>query len=305
MRIQWIGLLRQHIQFLMDLVFKILIYLLSLPIFGMGSNFLMLPSSVDQIAVGNHSTIDGASPINPALFSAVENQSNIQVSRGAWIGDINLMNISFNQSLKNKVFHFGINYSGLTGFEYRENRPEDLPKSHFSSYGLLIKSGFSIKNIRNSFGISFSYLKMGIETQETGGIGINFGFAHQFNQVLKLGVSLENIGYVNKINKKKITLPTRLITTLSSKIFPDKYNSTIYGSIDWDSDITDNKYLLGNSTSWNNFNLYNGFLISENLKEFSAGFSIKINSIDIGYGKKFSSHNLGSPQIISFKILLP
>lgn len=289
----------------MDLVFKILIYLLSLPIFGMGSNFLMLPSSVDQIAVGNHSTIDGSSPINPALFSAVENQSNIQVSRGAWIGDINLMNISFNQSLKNKVFHFGINYSGLTGFEYRENRPEDLPKSHFSSYGLLIKSGFSIKNIRNSFGISFSYLKMGIETQETGGIGINFGFAHQFNQVLKLGISLENIGYVNEINKKKITLPTRLTTTLSSKIFPDKYNSTIYGSIDWDSDITDNKYLLGNSTSWNNFNLYNGFLISENLKEFSAGFSIKINSIDIGYGKKFSSHNLGSPQIISFKILLP
>ena len=289
----------------MDLVFKILIYLLSLPIFGMGSNFLMLPSSVDQIAVGNHSTIDGSSPINPALFSAVENQSNIQVSRGAWIGDINLMNISFNQSLKNKVFHFGINYSGLTGFEYRENRPEDLPKSHFSSYGLLIKSGFSIKNIRNSFGISFSYLKMGIETQETGGIGINFGFAHQFNQVLKLGISLENIGYVNEINKKKITLPTRLTTTLSSKIFPDKYNSTIYGSIDWDSDFTDNKYLLGNSTSWNNFNLYNGFLISENLKEFSAGFSIKINSIDIGYGKKFSSHNLGSPQIISFKILLP
>ena len=289
----------------MDLVFKILIYLLSLPIFGMGSNFLMLPSSVDQIAVGNHSTIDGPSPINPALFSAVENQSNIQVSRGAWIGDINLMNISFNQSLKNKVFHFGINYSGLTGFEYRENRPEDLPKSHFSSYGLLIKSGFSIKNIRNSFGISFSYLKMGIETQETGGIGINFGFAHQFNQVLKSGISLENIGYVNEINKKKITLPTRLITTLSSKIFPDKYNSTIYGSIDWDSDITDNKYLLGNSTSWNNFNLYSGFLISENLKEFSAGFSIKINSIDIGYGKKFSSHNLGSPQIISFKILLP
>ena len=289
----------------MDLVFKILIYLLSLPIFGMGSNFLMLPSSVDQIAVGNHSTIDGASPINPALFSAVENQSNIQVSRGAWIGDINLMNISFNQSLKNKVIHFGINYSGLTGFEYRENRPEDLPKSHFSSYGLLLKSGFSIKNIRNSFGISFSYLKMGIETQETGGIGINFGFAHQFNQVLKLGVSLENIGYVNKINKKKITLPTRLITTLSSKIFPDTFNSIIYGSIDWDSDITDNKYLLGNSTSWNNFNLYNGFLISENLKEFSAGFSIKINSIDIGYGKKFSNHNLGSPQIISFKILLP
>ena len=289
----------------MDLVFKILICLLSLPIFGMGSNFLMLPSSVDQIAVGNHSTIDGSSPINPALFSAVENQSNIQVSRGSWIGDINLTNISFNQSLKNKVFHFGINYSGLTGFEYRENRPEDLPKSHFSSYGLLLKSGFSIKNIRNSFGISFSYLKMGIETQETGGIGINFGFAHQFNQVLKLGGSLENIGYVNEINKKKVTLPTRLTTTLSSKIFPDKYNSTIYGSIDWDSDITDNKYLLGNSTSWNNFNLYNGFLISENLKEFSAGFSIKINSIDIGYGKKFSSHNLGSPQIISFKILLP
>lgn len=289
----------------MHSVFKILINLVGFSIFGMGSNFLMLPSSVEQIAVGNHSTINGASPINPALFSVEEKQSYIHVSRGVWIGDINLMNISFNQALKNKVLHFGANYSGLTGFEFRESRPEDFPKSYFSSYGLLLKSGFSIKNIKNSFGISFSYLKMGIETQETDGFGINFGYAYQPNQLLKFGFSIENIGYVEELNSKKITLPMRLTSTISSKIFPHKYNSTIYGSIEWVSDIADNKYILGNSTKWKNFNLFNGFLISENLKEFSTGFSIKINSIDIGYGKKFSSHNLGNPQIISFKILLP
>ena len=289
----------------MHLVFKILINFLGMSIFGMGSNFLMLPNSVKQIAVGNHSTIDGVSPINPALFSVEEKESNIQVSRGIWIGDINLVNIGFNQALKNKVFHFGVNYSGLTGFEYRENRPEDLPKSYFSSYGLLLKSGFSIKNTRNSFGISLSYLKIGIETQETNGLGINLGYAYQFNHVLKIGFSLENIGYFNEINSKRITLPARLTSTISSKLLPDKYNSTVYGSIEWDSNIIDNKYLLGLSTNWKNFNLFNGFLISKNIKEFSAGFSIKTNSIDIGYGKKFSSHNLGSPQIISFKIYLP
>lgn len=289
----------------MHLVFRILVYSVSFSIYGMGARFLMLPSSIEQLALGNHTTISSASPVNSSLFSTENKKSNLQLSRGVWIGDVNLMNISFNQAFKNKVFHFGVNYSGLTGFEFRENKPEDLPRSYFSSYGLFMKTGVSIKNIKNNVGVSLSFLKMGIETQETDGLAINFGYAYQFNQAFRFGVSLENFGFIDEFNTKKVNLPIRLISTISSKILPDKYNSIIYGSVDWALDNSYNKYLVGNSINWKNLKLYNGFLISEKLKEFSTGFSIRIKSIDIGYGKKFSSHNLGSPQMISFKIILP
>jgi hypothetical protein len=286
-------------------VFKILINLIALPVFSMGSDFLMLPFSVQQIAIGNHSTIGGATPTNSALFSTIDDHSNIHISRGFWIGDINLMNVSFNQSFKNKVFHLGINYSGLTGFEYRDDRPEDAPKSYFSSYGLFLKSGVSIKKNKSKFGISITYLKMGIETQESGGIGVNFGYAYQINSIFRFGASLENVGHIDDIETKEINLPSRLIGTVSSKIFPNKYDSKIYGSIELTSKNHDTKYLIGNSTNWKNLKLYSGILFSKNLIEYSTGFSVKIKSIDIGYGKRFSSHNLGTPQIISLKISLP
>jgi hypothetical protein len=289
----------------MPLVFKFLLYFLSLPIFGIGTKFLMLPSSVEQLTIGDHSTLEGAIPINPALFSAQNKQSNLLINRGVWIGDVNIMNIAFNQTLGEKVFHFGVNYSGLTGFEYREERPVDLPLSYFSSYGVSVKSGLSLSADKNKFGLSLSYIKIATEVEEANGFGLNFGYVHNFSSDFNIGVSIENIGKMNKLISEEVKLPQRRLTTLSKKVTLNNSFSTIYGSIDWGKGKVKNKYCIGNSFSWKNSNLFSGFVISDNSTEASIGFSVLVNSVKVGYGVRFGSQKLGNPYLISLDILLP
>ncbi|GIS54462.1 hypothetical protein Ct9H90mP29_15040 [bacterium] len=53
-------------------IFSLLI-ILSVPLSGMGTQFLVLPSSAEELSMGSHATLPGLFPINPALFSAPEN----------------------------------------------------------------------------------------------------------------------------------------------------------------------------------------------------------------------------------------
>ena len=289
----------------MPLVFKFLLYFLSLPIFGIGTKFLMLPSSVEQLTIGNHSTLGGVAPINPALFSAQNKQSNILINRGVWIGDVNIMNIAFNQASGEKVFHFGVNYSGLTGFEYREERPVDVPLSYFSSYGISVKSGLSFSAFKNKFGLSLSYIKIATEVEEANGFGLNFGYVYNFSSNFNIGVSIENIGKMNELILEEVKLPQRRLSTLSKKVTLNNSYSTIYGSIDWGNGPAKNKYFIGNSFSWKNSNFFSGLALSDNSTEASVGFSIKVNTVKVGYGIRFGSQNLGNPYLISLDILLP
>ena len=289
----------------MPLVFKFLLYFLSLPIFGIGTQFLMIPNSVEQLTIGNHSTLGGVAPINPALFSTQNKQSNILINRGVWIGDVNIMNIAFNQASGEKVFHFGVNYSGLTGFEYREERPVDVPLSYFSSYGISVKSGLSFSAFKNKFGLSLSYIKIATEVEEANGFGLNFGYVYNFSSNFNIGVSIENIGKMNELISEEVKLPQRRLSTLSKKVTLNNSYSTIYGSIDWGNGPAKNKYFIGNSFSWKNSNLFSGFALSDNSTEASVGFSIKVNTVKVGYGIRFGSQNLGNPYLISLDILLP
>ena len=289
----------------MPLVFKFLLYFLSLPIFGIGTKFLMLPSSVEQLTIGNHSTLGGVAPINPALFSTQNKQSNILINRGVWIGDVNIMNIAFNQASGEKVFHFGVNYSGLTGFEYREERPVDVPLSYFSSYGISVKSGLSFSAFKNKFGLSLSYIKIATEVEEANGFGLNFGYVYNFSSNFNIGVSIENIGKMNELILEEVKLPQRRLSTLSKKVTLNNSYSTIYGSIDWGNGPAKNKYFIGNSFSWKNSNFFSGLALSDNSTEASVGFSIKVNTVKVGYGIRFGSQNLGNPYLISLDILLP
>lgn len=289
----------------MPLVFKFLLYLISIPIFGIGTKFLMLPSSVEQLTIGSHSTLEGVAPVNPALFSAQNKQSNILINRGVWIGDVNIMNIAFNQTLGEKVFHFGVNYSGLTGFEYREEKPTDLPLSYFSSYGISVKSGLSLSANKNQFGLSLSYIKIATEVEETNGFGLNFGYVFNFSSDFKIGVSLENIGKMNELISEEVKLPQRRLSTLSKKVALNNSFSTIYGSIDWGKGKAKNKYFIGNSFNWKNSNLFSGLALYDSNTEASVGFSIKVSTVKVGYGIRFGSQKLGNPYLISLDILLP
>ena len=288
----------------MHSVFKLFLILL-FPLYGLGTQFLILPTDAEELSIGSHPTMSGILSVNPALFSASLNHAGLSISRGIWLGDVTLTHLGYTQPAKGKIFHFNAKYSGLSDLEFRDAVPVDDALSTFSSYGVSMNGGFSVQREKQKFGISFSYIFMGLYTETTSGFGLNLGYARDIVKGMKLGISIQNLGIMSKLSEDVPSLPTRMIGGVSKQIIFDNYRNTIYCSGEWNQSATTGKFHFGNNFRWDRLSLMGGFSASENVVESSAGFGLKLGQYEITYGIQFGSQNLGTPQILTFQFLLP
>jgi len=288
----------------MHSVFKLFLILL-FPLYGLGTQFLILPTDAEELSIGSHPTMSGILSVNPALFSASLNHPSLSISRGIWLGDVTLTHLGYTQPAKGKIFHFNAKYSGLSDLEFRDAVPVDDALSTFSSYGVSMNGGFSVQREKQKFGISFSYIFMGLYTETTSGFGLNLGYARDIVKGMKLGISIQNLGIMSKLSEDVPSLPTRIIGGVSKQIIFDNYRNTIYCSGEWNQLATTGKFHFGNNFRWDRLSLMGGFSASENVVESSAGFGINLGQYEITYGIQFGSQNLGTPQILTFQFLLP
>jgi len=288
----------------MHSVFKLFLILL-FPLYGLGTQFLILPTDAEELSIGSHPTMSGILSVNPALFSASLNHPGLSISRGIWLGDVTLTHLGYTQPAKGKIFHFNAKYSGLSDLEFRDAVPVDDALSTFSSYGVSMNGGFSVQREKQKFGISFSYIFMGLYTETTSGFGLNLGYARDIVKGMKLGISIQNLGIMSKLSEDVPSLPTRMIGGVSKQIIFDNYRNTIYCSGEWNQSATTGKFHFGNNFRWDRLSLMGGFSASENVVESSAGFGINLGQYEITYGIQFGSQNLGTPQILTFQFLLP
>ncbi len=288
----------------MHSVFKLFLILL-FPLYGLGTQFLILPTDAEELSIGSHPTMSGILSVNPALFSASLNHPSLSISRGIWLGDVTLTHLGYTQPAKGKIFHFNAKYSGLSDLEFRDAVPVDDALSTFSSYGVSMNGGFSVQREKQKFGISFSYIFMGLYTETTSGFGLNLGYARDIVKGMKLGISIQNLGIMSKLSEDVPSLPTRMIGGVSKQIIFDNYRNTIYCSGEWNQSATTGKFHFGNNFRWDRLSLMGGFSASENVVESSAGFGINLGQYEITYGIQFGSQNLGTPQILTFQFLLP
>ena len=288
----------------MHSVFKLFLILL-FPLYGLGTQFLILPTDAEELSIGSHPTMSGISSVNPALYSASLNHSGLSISRGIWLGDFTLTHLGYTQPAKGKIFHFNAKYSGLSDLEFRDAVPVDDALATFSSYGVSMNGGFSVQREKQKFGISFSYIFMGLYTETSSGFGLNLGYARDIVKGMKLGISIQNLGIMSKLSEDVPSLPTRMIGGVSKQIIFDNYRNTIYCSGEWNQLATTGKFQFGNNFRWDRISLMGGFSASENVVESSAGFGINLGQYEITYGIQFGSQNLGTPQILTFQFRLP
>ena len=288
----------------MHSVFKLFLILL-FPLYGLGTQFLILPTDAEELSIGSHPTMSGISSVNPALYSASLNHSGLSISRGIWLGDVTLTHLGYTQPAKGKTFHFNAKYSGLSDLEFRDAVPVDDALSTFSSYGVSMNGGLSVQREKQKFGISFSYIFMGLYTETTSGFGLNLGYARDIVKGMKLGISIQNLGIMSKLSEDVPSLPTRMIGGVSKQIIFDNYRNTVYCSGEWNQLATTGKFHFGNNFRWDRISLMGGFSASENVVESSAGFGINLGQYEITYGIQFGSQNLGTPQILTFQFRLP
>ncbi len=288
----------------MHSVFKLFLILL-FPLYGLGTQFLILPTHAEELSIGSHPTMGGISPVNSALFSASLNHPGLSISRGIWLGDVTLTHLGYTQPAKGKIFHFNAKYSGLSDLEFRDAVPLDDALSTFSSYGVSMNGGFSVQREKQKFGISFSYIFMGLYTETSSGFGINLGYARDIVKGMKLGISVQNLGIMSKLSKDAPSLPTRMIGGVSKQIIFNDYRNTVYCSGEWNQSVSTGKFYFGNNFRWDRLSLMGGFSASKNVVESSAGFGINLGQYEITYGIQFGSQNLGTPQILTFQFRLP
>ena len=288
----------------MHSVFKLFLILL-FPLYGLGTQFLILPTHAEELSIGSHPTMSGISSVNSALFSASLNHPGLSISRGIWLGDVTLTHLGYTQPAKGKTFHFNAKYSGLSDLEFRDAVPVDDALSTFSSYGVSMNSGFSVQREKQKFGISFSYIFMGLYTETSSGFGLNLGYARHIVKGMKLGISIQNLGIMSKLSKDAPSLPTRMIGGVSKQIIFNDYRNTVYCSGEWNQSASTGKFYFGNNFRWDRLSLMGGFSASENVVESSAGFGINLRQYEITYGIQFGSQNLGTPQILTFQFRLP
>ncbi len=288
----------------MHIVFKLFIFLVC-PLFSMGTQFLVLPFSTQELTLGSHAAISSLSSSNPALTTGFDSKPQLYFDRGVWYGDATIAQFGCNFKSNNSVKYISIQYAGIDDLEFRDERPQDNALSSFSSFGLSFDVGFSSHIREHKYGFSMSFIHFGIYTQESKGIGLNIGYAYELSNNFQLGLVMQNLGVMTSLQSKQPSLPQRLLIGFSKEIYFSKYSNTLLASIERNSLNNQYKLNFGNSVKWNRINIYTGYSIAKVVSEFSFGCGLMINRYTIGYGIRVGSQGLGIPQIVSLKILLP
>ena len=288
----------------MHLIFSFLLAF-SIPLSGMGTQFLVLPSSAEELSMGSHATLPGLFSVNPALFSAPKKYPHFSIDRGTWLGDVTLTHLGYNQNSGSRTTHLGIKYSGLTDLEFRQDTPQDDASSRFSAYGLAIDVGASISRENQKFGFSISYINFGLYTESSSGIALNLGYALELKNGVTLGLVGQNIGWMKKLSSSSPSLPVRFSTGLSKLIRSDMFTNNIFGSVEWNSIISAPKIYVGNRFSWNRLDILTGYSTAKEVVESSIGIGLNLNRYHIAYGVRIGSQDLGIPKTLSLRLLLP
>ena len=288
----------------MRLIFSLL-FSIAIQLQGMGTQMLNLPSSADELSMGSHATLGGLFPINPALYIANEKHPYLSLNRGNWIGDVSLSQIGYNKVGLDKVFHIGIKYSGLTNLEFRGNVPQDDASSNFSAYGLVLDAGVGFKRLNHSYGISISYVQFGLYTEQSKGVSIDLGYSIKLKNGYSIGLVAKNFGGMTKLENNSPSLPKRFCSGISKEFQFKNFKNSIFGSIEWNSLVSEAKVHLGNRFRWNRLNLLAGYSTSNQVVESSIGIGINFDRYQVIYGTRFGSQDLGFPKLLSIRVLMP
>ena len=215
----------------MPIIFKIFIFF-HVFIYGIGSQFLTLPFSSKELSIGSHPTLFEHDPVNPSLYHAIQNRPSISFNQGMWFGEVGLTQAGYNFEKNNVITHFGFKYSGITDLEFRNDSPSDNPLSYFSSFGISLDAGKAAIRDNQRYGISISYVHFGIFTYESKGIGINLGYSIDLVNKIKVGVVMQNLGKMSKLQSDEILLPRRILAGVSKGFKFNQIKNSVYTSIE-------------------------------------------------------------------------
>jgi hypothetical protein len=180
---------------------------------GPGTHALGLNEAVTAELLGASSLYS-----NPANL-ALENASSLNADYTLWIGDLTHTHAGVNLRKNNRAIAFGFMGSQVGDIPLRGNQPGP-PNGTFNMSTLSISGGYAYRLGSLSVGATLQYLREEYYIYNASGYAGNVGASIQlWDERLRIGSSVINLGKMDELQNKSTTLPTLFKTGFTTQIF--------------------------------------------------------------------------------------
>jgi len=272
---------------------------------ALGTNFLNFSENANDLALGRHPSVGGSLVVNPSLIKQDHDSPIFFVNSGNWYGDISISGLNYVHKIGNFNNRLFLKQAEINDLEFRGPEPSDEPNAMFSAYAFQLGSGFSVKNELGDFGVSVSYLSIGIYDQTSKGFILDLGYSKLLLNGWNMGLSVLNIGHITKLYQEVPKLPT-LFLIGGSKIFRViNISNKIYTTAEYSTLDAIWKLKLGLDFGLEKIKILTGYSIDKHSAAFSFGGGISSGRFGVTYAIKFGSQKIGNPKVLSLSYILP
>jgi hypothetical protein len=196
-----------------------------------------------------------------------------------------------------------INTTSIPDIEIRTRPGEAISKFDANYFAASLSGSLKVFNHFHS-GITIKYLYENLYTDEASGYAFDFGFTYTgIMDGLSLGVSLRNIGMMNQLRETSTKLPKdlRLGASYILLITDAKFSISLLGGFQKYLDADNSHLHLGTEINYDDFFFIRGGCISGyDAKNVTAGFGIKLKSLNLDYAYVPFKYGLGDNHIMTF-----
>lgn len=262
--------------------------------------FTISPSSYAlSKAEATTSIPDGTHSIfgNPALL-VFEDRSSLDLSYTFWVADIKNVFGGINLLRDNSAIAFAFYNSGADDYE-QYNRPGPS-NGNFSVQYLSLATAYAYKLNHVSLGVSAQFLREEVFTYTANGYAFNLGAAAVIiNERINLGISVNNLGEMEKLNAEATEIPGFIKIGVSGAVFtftPPKNETmpiTVSIAADYVHPIDSDEIDLGSGSQLANdfLNLALSFSVSETI-ELSTGYKSGDTARPLSFGVSLLTRDL-------------
>ena len=279
----------------------VFIFTLNAFVFGIGTQFLSIPNTARELALGVNPALMGESFSNPAVSNSHVQNPDIFISHGSWIAGVTSTTIQFSKGTGG----IQIRYSGISDLEFRTGIPTDNALAEFGAYGASF-GGFYSKQIGNNyFGISLKGIGFQIYDESSYGYAADFGITKMFGEKLNVGLSVLNIGSMSVLSKTAPNLPVRILSGIRYQSSYKSWKNEVFLSLEKSSLNSGLIYRMGNEFTWQKIAIQAGTQLSEKVNSISGGIRLRLGMYSFQYGVQIGSQDLGLSQMLDFSVRLP
>ncbi len=273
--------------------------------FGLGTQFLSVPSNAIDLAFGCNPLLGNVTLNNPALLTASPQGINLHMSYGSWLSNVSASSFALASKFSRGTIGLQLRHMGLNDLELRTTTPTDYPIASFGSSALSIDGSYSQSFGGLKAGASLKYIFVQLHTEKISGYAVDAGITHSISKNIQMGVSALNLGIMNKSDTYNQSLPMRLLSAISYQFSRSKWDHTVCISAEKSSFVNGPIFGVANETRYNKLDIRLGSHFSDKVTIFSGGFGIRLGILDLHYGIQVGSQHLGIPQMIDLSLRLP